>query len=131
VDDIAIVDGKFIVALDFGSQFSQPGRHLEIAVRSDTGDTCASPSGFSTLAPQQPAARRPPPAQRQRPTLLSSTASLRVSTPAPPTSPPAHCPMRVSPPTSRAATPPTSSPLPTHSRVMCSSMPASAAQPRA
>ncbi|MFN7886201.1 MAG: hypothetical protein ACK5Q4_12135 [Phycisphaerae bacterium] len=54
VDDIAIVDGKFIVALDFGSQFSQPGRHLEIAVRSDTGHTCSSPAGFSTLAPRQP-----------------------------------------------------------------------------
>ncbi|MFN0134948.1 MAG: hypothetical protein ACKVS9_02400 [Phycisphaerae bacterium] len=53
VDNVAVVDGLFTVALDFGSQFDGNKRSLEIGVRpaGSIGD-CAS-GGYTTLAPRQ------------------------------------------------------------------------------
>lgn len=53
VDNVPVMDGKFSVELDFGSVFFGQTRHLEIDVRADTGLTCASSTGFITLAPRQ------------------------------------------------------------------------------
>ncbi len=59
VDDITVDNGKFTVSLDFGSQFTQPGRFLEVAVRAASPDTCAVPTGFSALVPLQPVTSAP------------------------------------------------------------------------
>ena len=53
-DNVNVVDGIFTAQLDFGQQYATTGqRHLEIAVRRDTGLPCANASGFVVLAPRQ------------------------------------------------------------------------------
>ena len=42
-----VTNGLFVVTLDFGNQFSSPGRWLEIAVQTNGGN------GFTTLSPRQ------------------------------------------------------------------------------
>lgn len=59
VDDITVDSGKFTVSLDFGLQFTQPGRFLEVAVRAESPDTCAVSTGFSALVPLQPVTSAP------------------------------------------------------------------------
>lgn len=54
LDNVAVADGRFIATLDFGQQFAAPGgRFLEIAVRPDTGLSCANTTGFTILSPRQ------------------------------------------------------------------------------
>jgi hypothetical protein len=53
VDNIAVVDGRFAVTLDFGFQFSSPGRALELEVRSGATGDCSNAGGFVILAPRQ------------------------------------------------------------------------------
>ena len=52
-DNIAVVNGKLTVQLDFGAQFAGQQRFLEIQVRQDTGLSCSNPAGFVTLTPRQ------------------------------------------------------------------------------
>ena len=59
VNDIAVTDGRFIVTLDFGAQFSQPGRFLELDVRSGALGDCTTSAGFTTLGPRQPVTNVP------------------------------------------------------------------------
>jgi hypothetical protein len=51
-NDVAVVNGQFTVQLDFGPQFNGQQRHLEVRVRQDTGLSCATATGFTTLAPR-------------------------------------------------------------------------------
>ncbi len=53
VDNIAVVDGRFAVTLDFGFQFSSPGRALELEVRNGAAGDCSNAGGFVILAPRQ------------------------------------------------------------------------------
>jgi hypothetical protein len=53
VDNVAVVDGRFAVTLDFGFQFSSPGRALELEVRSGATGDCSNAGGFVILAPRQ------------------------------------------------------------------------------
>lgn len=52
IDNVSVIDGRFTVELDFGNFFAAPGRHLEISVRPDAGDSCTSFVGFVTLEPR-------------------------------------------------------------------------------
>ncbi len=53
-DDVDVVDGVFTAQLDFGPQFAAMAeRHLEVAVRLNTGLSCADLTGFVTLVPRQ------------------------------------------------------------------------------
>lgn len=54
VDNIAVTDGRFAVTLDFGFQFSSPGRHLELEVRDGASGDCTTAGGFAILSPRQP-----------------------------------------------------------------------------
>ncbi|HYE61729.1 MAG TPA: hypothetical protein VD997_07010 [Phycisphaerales bacterium] len=58
-DDVAVVDGRFTVELDFGPQFTGVQQHLEILVRPDTGSGCGDASGFTTLTPRTPLTATP------------------------------------------------------------------------
>jgi hypothetical protein len=58
-DNVPVADGRFTVALDFGSQFAGQQRFLEVDVRADTGLACIDPTGFVTLGPRQPLAAAP------------------------------------------------------------------------
>lgn len=53
VDNVAVSDGLFTVALDFGAQFYGSVRYLEVDARSDSGLACDSSAGFVTLGPRQ------------------------------------------------------------------------------
>ncbi|MFN5945545.1 MAG: hypothetical protein ACK5ZG_00090 [Phycisphaerae bacterium] len=53
VDNVAVVDGRFAVTLDFGFQFSSPGRALELEVRNGAAGDCSNAGGFVILAPRQ------------------------------------------------------------------------------
>jgi len=54
VDNVPVVDGIFTTTMDFGQQFATPAaRFLQIELRSDTGLTCATTTGFTILAPRQ------------------------------------------------------------------------------
>jgi hypothetical protein len=53
VDNIAVVDGRFAVTLDFGFQFSSPGRALELEVRNGAAGDCSNAGGFVILSPRQ------------------------------------------------------------------------------
>ena len=52
-DNVAVVNGKVTVQLDFGSQFAGQQRFLEVWVRPDTGLSCSSNTGFNILGPRQ------------------------------------------------------------------------------
>src|SRR6185295_3334540 len=52
-ENVAVANGRFTVQLDFGSQFAGQQRLLEVWVRQDTGLTCVSNTGFTTLSPRQ------------------------------------------------------------------------------
>lgn len=53
-DNVQVTAGRFAVAdLDFGPQFAGQRRWIEIEVRQDTGLSCASGEGYTTLAPRQ------------------------------------------------------------------------------
>jgi hypothetical protein len=51
-DNLAVVNGRFTVSLDFGAQFAGQTRYLEVRVRPDSGLTCGNASGLTTLAPR-------------------------------------------------------------------------------
>jgi hypothetical protein len=51
-DNVSVVDGRFVVTLDFGSVYVGQQRFLEVDVRADTGLSCASAAGFTTLSPR-------------------------------------------------------------------------------
>lgn len=53
IDNLTVIDGRFTAELDFGNFFAAPGRHLEISLRPDTGESCSNLSGFITLGPRQ------------------------------------------------------------------------------
>ncbi len=53
MDNINVALGRFIVQLDFASQFAGQQRFLEIEVRTDTGLNCSNATGFITLTPRQ------------------------------------------------------------------------------
>lgn len=53
VDNLAVVDGRFAITLDFGFQFSSPGRALELEVRNGASGDCSNPGGFVILSPRQ------------------------------------------------------------------------------
>jgi hypothetical protein len=52
-NNVALTNGRFTVALDFGAQFDGEARFLEIDVRTDTGLDCLNAAGYTTLAPRQ------------------------------------------------------------------------------
>jgi hypothetical protein len=52
-DDLAVVNGKFTVNLDFGSSFPGVRRFLQVQVRSGAEGDCANTSGYTTLLPRQ------------------------------------------------------------------------------
>lgn len=52
-DNVAVVDGRFIVSLDFGAVFTGAQRFLAIHVRADTGQSCAVIVGYTPLAGRQ------------------------------------------------------------------------------
>jgi len=53
-EDVVTQDGFFTVSLDFGDQYSRGAAlYLQVALRPETGLTCATPTGFTTLAPLQ------------------------------------------------------------------------------
>lgn len=52
-DNVAVSGGTFTVQLDFGTQFAGNQGYLEVRVRPDTGLSCGSAAGFTTLAPRQ------------------------------------------------------------------------------
>jgi hypothetical protein len=52
-DNVAVSGGTFTVQLDFGAQFAGNQPYLEVRVRQDTGLSCGSAAGFTTLAPRQ------------------------------------------------------------------------------
>ncbi len=52
-DNVNIINGKFAVTLDFGSQFAGQRRWLQIEVRPDTGSACGTGAGFTLLSPRQ------------------------------------------------------------------------------
>jgi hypothetical protein len=51
-DNVAVVNGRFTVSLDFGAQFAGQTRYLEVRVRPDTGLDCATTTGFTALSPR-------------------------------------------------------------------------------
>jgi hypothetical protein len=52
-DNVSVAAGRFTTNIDFGQQFaSTAARYLEIAVRTDSGLTCASSAGFTLLSRQ-------------------------------------------------------------------------------
>lgn len=54
VNDVVVTNGTFTTSIDFGQQFSSiAARHVEVAVRPDTGLTCANTTGFTVLSPRQ------------------------------------------------------------------------------
>ncbi|MBS0197304.1 MAG: collagen-like protein [Planctomycetes bacterium] len=52
-EDVAVVNGKFFVNLNFGAQYNGQQRFLQIHVRPGDSVTCADPSGFTQLTPRQ------------------------------------------------------------------------------
>jgi len=59
VDNVQVVSGRFIVQLDFGSQYAGQQRFLEVRVRADSGQACANTTGYTTLTPRQPLTAAP------------------------------------------------------------------------
>ncbi|QQS10346.1 MAG: hypothetical protein IPK69_06920 [Phycisphaerales bacterium] len=54
VDNLTVAaDGTFAVGLDFGDVFDGNERYLQIDVRTDTGLTCSTASGFTALSRQR------------------------------------------------------------------------------
>lgn len=54
VDNVSVADdGTFTASLDFGSVFDGNERYLQIDVRADTGLTCSTASGYTTLTRQR------------------------------------------------------------------------------
>src|SRR5689334_22189357 len=53
-DNVAVTEGLFTTAIDFGQQFvtTEP-RFLQIEVRADTGLNCSNLAGLVTLGPRQ------------------------------------------------------------------------------
>ena len=51
-DNVAVVDGRFTVVLDFGDVFDGTERYLEIQLRADTGLACGNSASFGTLGPR-------------------------------------------------------------------------------
>lgn len=52
-DNVSVAAGRFTTSIDFGQQFATTAaRYLEIAVRQDSGQTCASSAGFTLLSRQ-------------------------------------------------------------------------------
>ncbi|HLP83953.1 MAG TPA: hypothetical protein VK157_06345 [Phycisphaerales bacterium] len=72
VDNVSVVDGRFVVNLDFGSQFSSPGRFLELQVRNGAAGDCSNVGGFVLLVPRQAVTSVPA-------ATFSSTASLAAN----------------------------------------------------
>jgi len=52
-DNVSVVDGRFVVTLDFGSVYTD-ARFLAIEVRVDAGQACDNAAGFTPLAGRQP-----------------------------------------------------------------------------
>lgn len=59
VDNQTVADGRFTVLLDFGAAYNGATRFLEIAVRTDAGQSCADASGFTRLTERQPLSATP------------------------------------------------------------------------
>jgi len=53
LDNVPVVNGRFVASLDFASVFSGQRQFLEVQVRADTGLTCSNSSGFTTLSTRQ------------------------------------------------------------------------------
>lgn len=51
VDNIAVVNGRFSIPLDFGPQVQRSEQFLEIKARADTGSDCSNVGGFVLLSP--------------------------------------------------------------------------------
>ena len=58
-DNIQVVDGRFVVELNFGAVFTGASRFLQIEVRPDNGQSCGDASGFTVLTPRQPLTATP------------------------------------------------------------------------
>ncbi|MBL9001470.1 MAG: hypothetical protein JNK25_10070 [Phycisphaerae bacterium] len=58
-NNVSVSNGKFTVIVDFGAQFAGQQRFLEIDVRTDSGLSCANPSGYTTLTGRQPLTASP------------------------------------------------------------------------
>jgi hypothetical protein len=74
-------EGRFTVELDFGSVFNGFARFLEVDVRQDTGLSCASATGFSTLAPRQKLTAAPHAAYATAAGTASNAATLNGQPP--------------------------------------------------
>ncbi len=81
VDNVAVVDGRFAVTLDFGFQFSSPGRALELEVRSGATGDCSNAGGFVILSPRQPITSVPA-ATFSNTSVLATNATLLNNQPA-------------------------------------------------
>lgn len=54
-NNVSVAAGRFTTSIDFGQQFATTAaRYLEVAVRQDSGLTCASSAGFTLLSRQLP-----------------------------------------------------------------------------
>lgn len=54
VDNVTVTDGRFTVEVNAGTGvFTGLTRYLEVQVRGDTGQNCASAAGFTILGPRQ------------------------------------------------------------------------------
>jgi hypothetical protein len=54
LDNVSVIDGRFVVLIDFGPAFESFGRHLEVSVRDGATGACPDETSFVTLAPLQP-----------------------------------------------------------------------------
>ncbi|GDY00650.1 hypothetical protein LBMAG48_30530 [Phycisphaerae bacterium] len=80
VDNVSLVNGRFLVQLDFGSQFAVPGRFLELDVRADTGAACNNSVGFVTLGPRQAITSVPAASFAQTAATATTAASATTAT---------------------------------------------------
>jgi hypothetical protein len=80
VDNVSLVNGRFLVQLDFGSQFASPGRFLELDVRADTGAACNGSVGFVTLGPRQAITSVPAASFAQTAATATTAASATTAT---------------------------------------------------
>ncbi len=81
VDNITVVDGRFAVTLDFGFQFSSPGRALELEVRNGASGDCSNAGGFVILSPRQTITSAPA-ATFSNTSVLATNATLLNNQPA-------------------------------------------------
>ncbi len=79
VDNVQVSDGRFGASLDFGPVFAGGRRYLEIEVRLDAGQDCASGSGYTVLSPRQEITSAPSATFASTAATLTGTAPVILS----------------------------------------------------